>query len=268
MYLKSISRKVGLVFMVLIGTWNITNAQISPPGLGKAKTAFWAAFGVRKKLDSLGTKQHMTYIGLGRKSTPEANNPFSNQAILVLNHEYYHRFTKHQQYSYALSYRRQNAYASSAPYDGEGVEQEFRAYGRYAYIIPAGRWKWTNTVRQEFRKFFTSDFGKAEENFQLRTRIKSQLVYTLSSKNKQSLALSAEGLLATSAMNEAEKQWTPYAYKETRLGIYYQFKIPRSDLSMDVGYVNNLIRGNHQAKAGIHYLAMDLVWDLPFHDKP
>lgn len=61
MYLKSISRKAGLVFMVLIGTWNITNAQISPPGLGKAKTAFWAAFGVRKTRLSRHKATHDLY---------------------------------------------------------------------------------------------------------------------------------------------------------------------------------------------------------------
>lgn len=239
-------------------------AQLSPPGLGKTKTAFWSAFDVRRKLDSLGTKESMTYFGLGRKSDPDHYNLVENQAIIVLNHEQYHNFAPNQQYSYAVSYRRQNNYDDHKPYSSEGIEQEFRVYGRYAYTLPlADRWKWKNTVRQEFRKFYAADFSKTDENFQLRTRVKTQWVYHLPTQNKQTLTLSAEGLFAISNSNEADKGWSKYTYKETRLGLYYGFQLPKTPISMDIGYVNNLIKDYKAAQSGVHYLAVDLIWTIP-----
>ncbi|WP_333621834.1 hypothetical protein [Sphingobacterium multivorum] len=110
--------------MLLLGIHvNTVYGQVSPPGLGKARTASWSVLGLRRKLDSAGTKEALTYIGLGTKSTPDDSNPFHKQAIWVLNHEVYHKFAKNQQYSYALSYRRQNVYDEAAPYHNEGVEQ-------------------------------------------------------------------------------------------------------------------------------------------------
>ncbi|MGJ1408590.1 DUF2490 domain-containing protein [Sphingobacterium thalpophilum] len=240
-------------------------AQVSPPGLGKAKTASWWVLGLKRKLDSAGTKEALTYIGLGTKSTPDDADPFHKQAIWVLNHEVYHKFAPNQQYSYALSYRRQSVYDDLPPYSNQGVEQEFRLYGRYAYTFElAQRWKWKNTLRQEFRKFFTANFHKAEENFQLRTRLKSQVNFRISDRNKQELALSAEGLLAISRMNEPEV-WTSFGYKETRLAFYYMTDIPKTPLRLDIGYMNDLIRGYDKGGFGVHYLAVDLIWNLPYH---
>ncbi|ULT23942.1 hypothetical protein KUH03_33215 [Sphingobacterium sp. E70] len=86
----------------------------------------------------------------------------------MLNHEVYHKFAPNQQYSYALSYRRQNVYDEKAPYHNEGVEQEFRLYGRYAYTFKLSeRWKWKNTLRQEFRKFLLQTFTRQKRIFSL-----------------------------------------------------------------------------------------------------
>ncbi|UUC47294.1 DUF2490 domain-containing protein [Flavobacterium cerinum] len=258
-----------LILFVLFSflSFENTHAQLSPPGLGKARSAFWSAFGIKQKLDSLGKKETMTYFGLGQKSDPDNYNAFDDQAILVLNHERYHNFKLNQQYSYAVSYRRQNNYESQSPYRSEGVEQEFRVYGRYSYTLDlANQWKWKNTIRQEFRKFYTADFRPADENFQFRTRLKTQLVYHFPSKNKQALALSAEGLFAISKYNTNEKE-SKFGYKETRLGLYYLFQIPKTPLSMDIGYVNNRIKGYRAAKSGVHYLAVDLIWTIPYRHK-
>lgn len=255
---------IGIFLLGLIN--NLLHAQISPPGLGNANTAFWSAFGVKRQLDSLGKKQSLSYIALGRKSSPDNYNPVSKQAIVVLNHEIYHSFAPNQQYTYAVSYRRQPKYENSAPYEKEATEQEFRIYGRYAHTFSLGkRWKLKNTVRQEFRKFFDDDFRKTEENFQLRTRVKSQLTYNLSKKNNQKLALSAEGLFSASYLNEPEQKWTPFGYREMRIGAYYMFSIPHSPFNADIGYVNDLIRGSRSIrKGGVHYLALNLIWNLPF----
>lgn len=268
-YMRFRIEKIIITVFLLGLTGGLLHAQISPPGLGDANTAFWSAFGVRRQLDSLGKKQALSYIALGRKSSPENYNLVEKQAIIVLNHEIYHSFAPNQQYSYAVSYRRQPKYESTAPYEKEVTEQEFRVYGRYAYTFNLGkRWKLKNTVRQEFRKFFDADFRQAEENFQLRTRIKSQLTYSLSQKNNQKLALSAEGLFSTSYLNEPEHKWTFFGYREMRIGAYYMFSIPHSPFSVDIGYVNDLIRESRSIKkGGVHYLATDVIWNLPFKNK-
>ena len=259
-------RKVLIIFGILSCMGSVVNAQISPPGLGDANTAFWSAFGVKRELDSLGKKQTMSYIAIGRKSTPDNDNLFSKQAIFVLNHEVYNSFAPHQQYSYAISYRRQPQYESDAPYEKENTEQEFRIYGRYAYTFNLGRkFKLKNTVRQEFRKFFDADFHKVEEDFQLRTRIKSQLTYNLSPTNNQKLAISAEALFSVSHLNEPEQHWNSFGYREMRLSAYYMFNIPHSPFTVDIGYMDDLIRDSKSIhKGGVHYLAADLIWNIPY----
>ncbi|WP_276876055.1 DUF2490 domain-containing protein [Chryseobacterium joostei] len=259
-------RKVLVIFGILGCMGSVVNAQISPPGLGDANTAFWSAFGVKRELDSLEKKQTMSYIAIGRKSSPDNNNLFSKQAIFVLNHEVYNSFAPHQQYSFAISYRRQPQYESDAPYEKENTEQEFRIYGRYAYTFNLGKkFKLKNTVRQEFRKFFDADFHKVEEDFQLRTRIKSQLTYNLSPTNNQKLAISAEALFSVSHLNEPEQQWNSFGYREMRLSAYYMFNIPHSPFTVDIGYMDDLIRDSNSIhKGGVHYLAADLIWNIPY----
>ncbi|PWW19516.1 uncharacterized protein DUF2490 [Chryseobacterium sp. AG844] len=253
-----------LFLMGCIGT--SIKAQISPPGLGDANNAFWGAFGVKRQLDSLGKKQTLSYVAIGRKSSPDDHNLFSKQAIIVLNHEVYHSFAPHQQYSYALSYRRQPQYENTAPYAMENTEQEFRIYGRYAYNFDLDcKWKLKSTVRQEFRKFFDADFHKVEEDFQLRTRIKNQLTYNLSPKNNQKLALSAEALFSISHLNEQDSEWSSFGYREIRIAAYYMFTIPNSPFTVDIGYMDDLIRDSRSIHhGGVHYLAADLVWNIPY----
>ncbi|WP_167510760.1 DUF2490 domain-containing protein [Chryseobacterium sediminis] len=257
----------GLFLLSCIGS--TLKAQISPPGLGDANNAFWGAFGVKRQLDSLGKKQALSYIAIGRKSSPDDHNLFSKQAIIVLNHEVYHSFAPHQQYSYAISYRRQPQYESTVPYDKENTEQEFRIYGRYAYTFDLGKkWKLKNTVRQEFRKFFDAGFHQVEEDFQFRTRIKSQLTYNLSPKNNQKLALSAEALFSISHLNEPDPQWSSFGYREMRIAAYYMFTIPNSPFTVDVGYMDDLIRDSRSIHhGGVHYLAADLIWNIPYRKR-
>ena len=56
-----------LAVIVLMSIPDLSVAQLSPPGLGKAKTASWFAFGLKQTLDSAKKKESMTYIGIGRK---------------------------------------------------------------------------------------------------------------------------------------------------------------------------------------------------------
>lgn len=258
-----------IIFLAAIGLIlipGLTIAQLSPPGLGKAKTASWFAFGLKQTLDSAKKKESMTYIGIGRKSNPEGNaNPFHKQAIIVFNQEFYNNYVENWQYSYAISYRNQNNYEDSPPYNASDPshEQEFRIYGRYSYITGNNRLKWKNTFRQEFRKFFTPQFTKAEENFQLRTRLKTQLSVSLGESKIHQIIGSAEALFAVSKDNFPEKKWTRFAYKESRLGAYYSISPSGIPFTFDIGYMNNILRKN----SNVSYISIDVVWENPFGDK-
>ncbi|GAA3743943.1 MULTISPECIES: DUF2490 domain-containing protein [Flavobacterium] len=266
--MKNVSAKSKLLLAVVIFVVTFSNksyAQLSPPGLGEGKNAAWFAFGVRQSLDSLKQKESTTYVGYGLKSSPDENNPFSKMAILVINEEISNRYSKNWEYSYALSYRRSNNYNSEAPYEelNPAIEQEFRVYGRYSYITEGNGLKWKNTIRQEFRKFFNPDFSNTEENFQLRTRLKTQLSLDLGSTKTHHIIGGAEVLFAISKENEPEKEWSKFDYKESRLTLYYSLTPHEIPFIFDVGYMYNLI-GKGSDISDVNYLALDIIWKNPF----
>lgn len=185
-----------------------------------------------------------------------------------MNQEFYNHYAERWQYSYALSYRREQVYEAQPPY-GEATpsaEQEFRVYGRYSYILPGRRLKFTNTLRQEFRKFFTPDFGAAEENFQLRTRYKTQLAVSLDAGGVHKIIGTAEALFAISRLHEPQPAWTAFAYKESRFNLYYSLSPKSIPFTFDLGYMNNLIGTGHNT-VDVPYLALDVVWERPFGKK-
>lgn len=253
---------IAMVGMLLFST---TYAQLSPPGLGKANTASWFAFGIKQRLDTLKQKESTTYIGIGRKSNPDENNPMSKPGILVLNEEISNHYKEHWTYSYALSYRRSNLYASEAPFDETepSIEQEFRVYGRYSYLMGNQNIKWKNTVRQEFRKFFNPDFSKTDENYQFRTRLKSQVNFALGTQKVHQIIVSAEALFAISRENFPEEEWSKFAYKESRFALYYSLSPKEIPFTFDLGYMYNLI-GKDSNVDGVNYLALDVVLKNPF----
>jgi hypothetical protein len=50
--------------------------------LGDANTAFWTAFGIKQKLDSLGKKEALSYIAIGRKAVLIMTIFFQNRLFL------------------------------------------------------------------------------------------------------------------------------------------------------------------------------------------
>ncbi|NIG54589.1 DUF2490 domain-containing protein [Chitinophaga sp. Cy-1792] len=265
MTIKNISINIIALFIIFVLFTATTAAQISPPGLGKANTASWMALGIRQPLDSAGKVESLTYIGLGRTSNPTADaNPLHHQAILVLNQEFYHHYRKNREYSYAISYRRQNNYEEAYPYHSAdpAFEQEFRLYGRYAITTPLGHLKWKNTLRQEFRKFFAPAFTPAEEDFQFRTRLKSQLSIPLGTGTNK-LSTSAEILFAVSKENEP-RQWSGWGYKETRFTVYYTVHPKHLPVTIDIGYMNDLL-GTGGNLTDVHYMAVDIIWERKHH---
>jgi len=238
------------------------NAQLSPPGLGTTQSAFWGAVGVRQKLDEKNTS--VTYVGIGRISEPEGDaNPFKKQSIIVLNQEFYHKLNTHWQYSYALSYRSQSQYSSKEPYEAESptTHQEFRGYGRLTYTAKTGSVKWKSTFRQEIRKFYTPDFETVEDDFQLRSRFKTQATIALDSYSESSLTGSAEALLSIS--NDYTEGWSNFEYKESRFCLYYSYAPHSIPVTFDIGYMNDLIGHGHHIKDA-NYLAFDIVLENVF----
>lgn len=263
--LSAKNKKILFTAVIFMIAFNSSYAQLSPPGLGKAKNASWFAFGVKQSLDSLKHIESTTYIGIGRKSSPDESNPFSKMAVLVLNEEISNRFRENLEYSYALSYRRSTLYDSNAPYEelNPAIEQEFRVYGRFSYSKETEGIKWKNTFRQEFRKFFNPDFTKTEENFQLRTRLKTQLNVDLGTQKIHHLIGSAEALFATSKDNYPVNQWSKFAYKESRFALYYSFSPREIPFVFDLGYMYNLI-GKRSTISDVNYMAIDVIWKNPF----
>ena len=259
------NKKIGLTAILFMIAFSCSYAQFSPPGLGKGNNASWFAFGIKQALDTVNKKESTTYIGIGQKSTPDDNDPFNKMGILVLNQEFSNRYAKHWQYSYALSYRRQNEYESTAPYAAAdpSIKQEFRIYGRYTYLTGNNKLKWKTTFRQEYRKFFNPDFTKSDEDYQFRTRLKTQLNLDLGREKIHHLIGSAEILFSTSKKFKPTSEWTNFEYKDSRFGLYYQLTPREIPFTFDFGYGYNLI-GKGSKRSGVNYLAIDVVWNNPF----
>ncbi|WP_245849591.1 DUF2490 domain-containing protein [Hymenobacter crusticola] len=204
----------------------------------------------------------MSYIGLGRISNPTDYNPFDKSAILVLNQEFYYRFHKHWQSSFALSYRRQNEYFDSYPYERENpaFEQEFRFYSRFSYVLETRRFKFIPTFRQEFRKFYTPTFAREAENFQLRSRVRLQLSINLDAAKTHQIILSSEQLFSASKLY-APSQWEKLAYRESRFVGYYSFAPKSLPFIFDLGYMAN--RLGTTSPIYVHYAALDVIWKNP-----
>ncbi len=251
------------LFLSIFFFHQLALAQISPPGMGLTKTAGWFAAGLRQDLDTLGRWQSMSYAGIGRKSAPGSYNPVLKPAIAVVNQEFYHQVCKRWQYSFALSYRRQDEYRKTPPYEhsNPSIKQEFRLYGRWSYMLQTARIKLTTTVRQEFRKFYTPDFRKPDENFQLRSRFRVQLAVNLDTKKTHRLIAGSEQLFSISREGYPII-WTDFAYHESRFSLYYSFSPPSASITLSAGYMNNLIR--HDQSYPAHYLALDIVFINPF----
>ncbi|ABG60848.1 hypothetical protein CHU_3615 [Cytophaga hutchinsonii ATCC 33406] len=243
---------------------NKSAAQISPPGLGASNTASWFAFGVRQSLDSSNKIQSFSYVGIGRISGPQSENPFKLQDIFVLNQEFYHKFHKHWQYSLAVSYRNQDEYGEGKSFNAisPAHKQEIRLYGRGMYELKMHNLKFVATYRQEFRSFFDPHFEPEDSRYQLRSRFRLQAALTLDEAKVHRLTASIEALLSTTQSTVPENHWSPFTYKETRLCFYYSIDPENSSFIYSIGYMNDLI-GKEDIKS-VSYIALDVIWENPF----
>ncbi|MBS0618748.1 MAG: hypothetical protein JSR44_11205 [Spirochaetes bacterium] len=236
---------------------------ISPPGLGPSNTASWFVTGVQQYLDKKREIKSLTYAGVAHLSTTQSDNPLEKQGIFVLNEEVYHQWSPYWQYSLALSYRRQNEYedGEDALNSNPATKQEFRAYGRYTFSLPFGQFKWTLAYRQEFRRFLSTNFENIDSLYQFRSRFKSQVIWKVDNAGKHRFTLAAEFLFSTSRLQSG--LWTPFGYKETRLGFYYTLLPQETQVSYSVGYMNDII-GYGNSLVDDNYFTFEAVFLDPF----
>lgn len=252
--------KIVLAILAYLGFTVTATAQLSPPGMGETKTAYWSAIGINQKLDE--NNSSTTYIGLGRISGEAGSDPMDKPSIFIVNEEFYHKFSPHWRYSLALSYRRQHEYeAVESLAETDVIQQEFRAYGRLQYGLRIGSVKWNNTIREEARRFYADDFSAVENGFQLRTRFKTQVSVPLDAGAHSAILGSAEALF--SAARDSDHGWQGMGYKESRFCLYYSLSPESLPVTFDVGYMNDLIgHGSHTTDAS--YVAMDIIVKDPF----
>lgn len=254
---------------ILMGLSLITSpsfSQVVPPGMGEANAASWLAFGVQQDLDTLSNTgwSSTTYLGLGRVSDPDNNNPFHKPGIFILNQEFKNKFTENWSYSVALSYQRHREYAEISPYEAldPSIKQEFRLYGRLSYSFHLPFMTITPTYRQEFQKYFTPDFENPAKVFRIRARFRLKFAFPLTADKTQRLLLFSEQLFSSSKMNKSKK-WTDFKYDDSRFAIYYSIAPPENSFIFNIGYMNNLI-GTKPATS-THFLAIDVIWKNPLN---
>lgn len=257
--------KVLLQLFVLLSCMGSAFAQSSPPGFSGAHTASWLALGYEQALDSLHSQQWVGYVGLGRKSDPDDYNPMHRSAIVVVNQEYSNRFHRHWQYSAALSYRVQEEYSSSPPYDHAEPESrnELRLYGRYAYIGGGSRFKFAATLRQELRRFYTPAFTPWHDDIELRTRFRMQGTWMLDQHGQSKVVASAEPLFSSRHTVAASDHWSPLRYAESRFCLFFATHPTHLPIEVSVGYMDDLL--GHGTPHEVHYVAMSVLWEDPFH---
>ena len=251
------------LFLLLVTIASFLQAQVSPPGLGDVNAASWIALGLRQDLNENKTFESMTYVGYGATSDKANYALTSKPGIIVVNQEFSNDLSKNLKLSYALSYRNQKEYEFDEIREKEysKTQQEFRVYGKLAYINQLGRVKLTQTARQEVRRFVDSQWKNTENPLQLRTRLKTQVAVTLDEEEQHTLTFGAESLFSTSK-NNFTKKWSSFNYSESRFTLFYTFRPKNTPIAVSVGYMNNLIEKN--TTHSVHYASLDLVFEDPF----
>lgn len=241
-----------------------TKAQISPPGLGKGKLAVWGAVGINQNIAK--NWQSNSYLGLGRISTQNDNNPLKHQAIVVINQEFYHQFHKNWETSIAASYRIQDDYSNQFPFNHlkPPYHQEIRLYSRLSYKFNIERFKITPTIRQEFRKYYDPRFHHTSEDFQFRTRFRVQFSVSLDKETKHRIAINSEQIMGISKLY-APNSWTNFAYKKSRFSIYYTYAPLKTPIKISIGYMNNLI--GTKKISSVSYVGVDIIFNNIFGRK-
>lgn len=234
--------------------------QLTPPGLGSnSKMNAWFAIGLDQKLDSAGRFSSMTYFGLAGQSTVDDINVFDRLGIFVLNEEVKFRFKLGWSVSLAASYRHQNEFQKTYPYLAveDQFKQEFRLYSRITKTWKKG-WIPSIAFRQEYRKFYDPEFRDWEVSSALRSRLKLQSEFNLTSAKRLRATIACEFLFSTEFKEESQ-EWQHFQYGETRLSAIVSYYTKDGRTSYSVGYMNDLLHVPAGEKS-IHYISLGIVF--------
>jgi hypothetical protein len=178
----------------------------------------------------------------------------------VVNEELTQRVSATWWYAVAVSYRRQNEYRHEPPFEEAPPTRELRPYARVSHVLTRGPLKLTHTFRPEARSFFAAHAASGDTLLQLRLRLPTQLTWSLDREQTNRIVASAELLGAVSRTHAAQRD--RFDYRESRFCLYYSRRLSRAPVSIDIGYMNNLLgKGSPRS---VHYLAIDVVWENPF----
>ncbi|MEJ4088142.1 DUF2490 domain-containing protein [Galbibacter orientalis] len=228
--------------------------------MGKVNTASWFATGIKQSLNKKETITSATYFGSGRISNPDNYNFFNKQSIYVLNEEISHRFKKNWKYALAISYRWQNKFKTTHPYelDTPKARQELRLYGRFYYLNSYKILDYSFSYRPEIRFFYNPDFKSATKNTQFRSRIRAKGSFNLNALKTRRIIISSEFLFSTTKTIN----WSKFEYQESRFCLYYSLIFPSEKIRLNFGYMNQLV--GKKTITDAHYLAFDIILKNPF----
>lgn len=252
--------RFSLIVLLEVTLNTICLAQFSPPGLGKVNTAEWLAIGIKQALNKKETITSTTFLGTGRTSNPDNYNPFERSAIYVVNEEISHRFKKHWQYSFATSYRWQNNYKPTKPYEADTpkARQETRFYSRLSYLTSFERVGFSITYRPEIRLFYNPNFKLSPEATVFRSRLCAKVSFDINASKTNKLIASAEFLASTTTY----RGWNQWKFKESRFCLYYSTTLHNNKIVFNLGYMYNLLLPSFIKD--VHYLAFDICFKNPF----
>lgn len=239
-------------------------SQVIPPGMGKTNLINWVAGSIKTDIDTVKNWNSNSYIGIGTSSHPDNYNPFQKMKMLVVNQAFQHKFGRNWSVSVEAMYARENRYDSNAPFEvsSDPIKHEFRLYGRLSYTWKIGkRVELTPTYRQEFQKYFAHDFKNANETFRHRSRFRIKLGINVSTDRRHKIILFSEQLFSSSFLLSTQK-WTSFQYKDSRFALYYSVKPKHTPITLNIGYMNNLI--GTKKPWFTHFVALDVVWKIPY----
>lgn len=246
-----------VLFLLLFPAF--VSGQIIPPGLGDVDAGSWMALGLKQDMGKENSRwTSSTYIGAGRKSTPDRKNPFEKHAILVFNQEFNHRFHSRWEYSIAASYRRQDLYKKDAPaiHDDPRFKQEMRLYGRMSYLLKISTLEITPTFRQEVMKYYTPDFSDFTESMRIRSRFRIKMSFPFDAAKVHRLSLYSEQLFSVS-QSGTSGEWGSFQYSDSRFSVYYSLSPQQAPFSVNIGYMSN-VAGRGPDYTG-NYVGVDLI---------
>ena len=250
---------------------NKGTAQITPPGLDGSRVVGWVALGFTQAINS--RLALATYAGTSTQSSLGDYNPLGKPAISVINQEVSYQFTPHWQAVIAGSLRSQALYEEEAPYElkNPGIRQELRTYARLFFRHQHGKINWAHSFRPEYRRFYTANWQDWTTPLQIRLRLKSQFSIPLNRNQTTQLVVANELLSVIDKRTvppAIESRWSDYRLTEDRLALFVRHLLPKPDLWVDTGLMNQFSwDATNQKIRYTLYLSVDFIFRDPFKKK-